>query len=444
MSSPSPRTGTRASNVIPFRPWRRGALVGALDIGHSKICCLIAQLPRHAAQPPLLLGLGEVATRPDSFLYPNYFKRALSMARARAEKMAGRAPARFVVSSSFLSPRALRRAGHVHLRGLIDDAAYAQVLRATVRRLEDETRALLHAIVLSCSVDDEASLRDPRGLRGEQLRMAMLGVSVPQFHLQRLDALLAQAHVRVRKHVAAAYASALTASAAEAEQGYLCLDVGARRTGIALFSRGAVLHVDELPLGGWHISNDIALVCDLPFAVAERAKYLFGHALGQPPGETMRYEHLLPGESGLSGGGMRGQDSKPYMIDCARLGEVIRPRVEEMLDMLKARLADAGLGTARWKHVLLCGGGAALRGLPELTRLMLRKKTRVLAAPLVAGRYALAPRHSAVVGLMHYVQQGAAAQLMPQGARLAPGWADFLNAAKWKNAFHKIGESINP
>lgn len=432
------RAASRGSNVIALRSWRRGTLMGALDIGHSKICCLIAHLPQRPGAMPHLLGFGEVATRPDSFLYPDYFKRALTMARAQAEKMAGRAPPRFVVSSSFLPPRAVRRAGHVHVRGLIDDRAYAQVLRASFRRLEDETRALLHAIVLSCTVDDEASLRDPRGLRGEQLRMAMLGVSVPHFHLQRLDALLAQAHVRVRKHVAPAYASALSASTEESEEGYLCLDMGARRTGFALFSRGAVLHLDELPLGGWHISNDIALVCDLPFAVAERAKALFGHALGQPPGETMRYEHLLPGESEA-----RAADAKSYMIDCARLGEVIRPRVEEMLDMLKARLADAGLDRARWKRVLLCGGGAHLRGLPELTRLVLRKKTRLVRTPLVAGRYALAPRHSAVLGLLHYVQQSEAAQLPPQQAR-APLWMDFLSTAKWKNAFHKMGESINP
>ncbi|MCY4504619.1 MAG: hypothetical protein OXB87_01445 [Hyphomicrobiales bacterium] len=432
----APRREARGSNVIPFGSWRRGTVVGALDIGHSKICCLIAELPRRAGQLPHLLGFGEVATRHDSFLYPDYFKRALAMARADAEKMAGRSPARFVVSSSFLSPSAVRRAGHVRLRGAVDDAAYAEVLRASFRRLEDETRALLHAVVLSCTVDNEASLRDPRGLRGEQLGMAMLGVSVPQFHLQRLDALLAQAHVRVAKYVAPAYASVLAARTQEEEDGYLCLDLGARRTGFALFSRGAMVHLDELPVGGWHISNDIALGCELPFAVAERAKWLFGHALGEPPGESMRYEHLLPGESDAAA-------TKPYMIDCARLGAVIRPRVEEMLEMLKTRLADAGLGTARWKRVLLCGGGASLRGLPELTRLVLRKKTRVLNAPLVAGRYALAPRHSAVWGLLHYVQEGEAAQLTPRTMHAA-GWMDFLNAAKWKNAFHTIGESINP
>ena len=142
--------------------------------------------------------------------------------------------------------------------------------------------------------------------------------------------------------------------AEEKELGVVLIDIGGGTTDMALFRDGAVWHTAVLPLGGDHITNDVAVGLRTPMADAESLKKRYGCALTA----------LVPAEETVDVPSVGGR--KPRQLSRQVLSEIIQPRVEEIFTLIARELTRAGFTDAATAGVVVTGGSSIMEGVPEL------------------------------------------------------------------------------
>jgi cell division protein FtsA len=180
----------------------------------------------------------------------------------------------------------------------------------------------------------------------------------------------------------------------ERELGATVIDMGGGTTTLAVFAEGQLLHTAQLPVGGMHVTNDIARMLSTSVAHAERLKALYGNVQGSPDDER----ELLPVPQ-------VGEDEHQIAkIPRSLLISVIRPRVEEIFEMVKDRLETSGLGRAGGNRVVLTGGASQLGGVRELAAQMLERHVRLGKPNAMTGLpdSATAPNFATLAGLLHF------------------------------------------
>ena len=198
--------------------------------------------------------------------------------------------------------------------------------------------------------------------------------------------------------VATPYASGLAALVDdELEMGAACIDLGGGTTTISVFADGKFVHGDAIPVGGSHVTMDMAKGLATRLDHAERLKVMHGSAL---PGSADDRDVVTIQPMGNDDGDV------PVQVPRSVMTRIIRARVEETLEMLRDRLAKSGYGSLVGKRVVLTGGASQLAGLPEAARRILGRNVRVGRPLGIAGLPAAAkgPAFSTVVGLLIYPQ----------------------------------------
>ncbi len=203
----------------------------------------------------------------------------------------------------------------------------------------------------------------------------MLVVSMKEGVYQTLAHCVERAHLQFEGAVASPYASALAALGEdEMELGSICIDMGGGSTSVAVFVGGALIHVDSLPVGGAHVTKDIAQGLSTSLSGAERIKTLHGSAIASANEDREMIEAPPRGDDPGAG---------PVTAPRSMLKGIIAPRVEETLEIIKDRLRAAGaleLGAG----VVLIGGASQLAGVREVA-------TRVFDRNVRLGRPARSP-----------------------------------------------------
>jgi len=156
----------------------------------------------------------------------------------------------------------------------------------------------------------------------------------------------------------------------------IVVDLGAGTTTMAAFLSGRLVYVDGFALGGHHVTMDIARGLNARVSDAERIKTLYGSVISG--GSDERDMITVPPLSD-------DEREQAQLISRATLVSIIKPRVEEILEMVRDRLANSPLSADRRGHVILTGGASQLTGLPDLAARILGRQVRV-ARPLgIAG-----------------------------------------------------------
>ena len=171
----------------------------------------------------------------------------------------------------------------------------------------------------------------------------------------------------------------------EKELGVVLIDIGGGTTDIALFRDGAVWHTAILPLGGDHITNDVAVGLRTPMADAEELKKRYGCALTA----------MVPAEETVDVPSVGGR--KPRQLSRQVLSEIIQPRVEEIFTLVARELTRAGFQDAATAGIVVTGGTSIMEGIPELAEAHLRPAR----APRGAGRHRRTRRRRAQPHLRH-------------------------------------------
>lgn len=398
---PSPR-------MKPLPP-RRSATYAVIDVGTSKIACLIARLTpvREAAagdwrtHRARVIGIGQrraQGVKNGIVVDMEEVERSIRQAVDAAERMCG-AQADFVIVATAGGRLASEHfAASTAIGGReVADADIHRILEVSAAQALPRGRVALHARPTGFSLDGVSGVRDPRAMIGEELGARLHVAACDQAAMRNLVLAVERGHLGVEAIVAAPYASALSVvEPDEAEMGVATIDMGAGVTSVAVFERGEMVHVDAVTLGGALVTMDIARGLDARLADAERLKIFHGSAISSASDEREAVVFENVGDQGVQSA----RTSK------AQLVRIIRPRIEETFEFLRDRLARAGFQPGPGRRVVLTGGGSQLKGVVETSRRILGGQARIGRPIGIEGlpEAAAAPAFAAAAGLLVYPQ----------------------------------------
>jgi len=377
----------------------------ALDVGSSKIACFIAKTDQTIAGPrPRAIGVGHQSSRgvrAGAIVDMDEAAEAIRAAVEQAERMAGQAVSSVTLTLSAGQPTSTRLGAEI-------DLPQREVTERDLRRLLDGAlsefavadRIVLHAIPLAWSVDDHRGIRDPRGMFGRTLGVEVHVITAATGPLRNLMTCVERCHFDLRGVVATPYASGLSALGDdEVQLGATLIDMGAGATTAAVFAEGALLHIDTVPVGGSHVTSDVARGLSTPLTAAERLKTLYGSALDSPDDDQQMIE--VPSVTGD-----RIYGSAPRSL----LNSIIRPRLEETFELIRDRLDAAGVSKTSGRRLVLTGGAAQLPGTGELAARVFGKQVRIAGPSGITGLgdAVSGPAFSAVAGVVRRETRGAA------------------------------------
>ncbi|MGZ3285003.1 MAG: cell division protein FtsA [Xanthobacteraceae bacterium] len=385
---------------------KRQRVVAALDIGTSKICCLIAKtLP----SPDWFEGKGDAVQfevlgcdhsraeglKAGMIAHLDSVEHCIRQAVDSAERMAGvtvedvhvAVTSGRIKSESFSASVALPS-------GAVREDDVMRLLAGGRQYAGRDKRTVLHALPMSYRIDDNGGISEPHGMCGERLSVDLHAVTSDEVAMRNIMLCVERCHLGVASLVAAPYASALSVvTPDEAKLGVALIDFGAGTTTLSVFADGHFVHADAIALGGNSITTDIARALGAPIEHAERLKTLHGSAFATLSDE--REIITYPCVGGMGQGSLN-------QITKAQLAVIIRPRIEEILDLMRRRLAASGLAAEVTQHLVLTGGGSQLTGLPELAANMFGRPARLGRPRAMSGLPAAAgaPDFAAAIGLL--------------------------------------------
>jgi cell division protein FtsA len=388
----------------------RSGIVTVLDIGSSKICCIIARLKPCEESQRLpgrthrmrIIGIGHQRSRgvkSGVVVDLDRAEQAIRLAVDAAERMAGVTIESLIVNLSAGRLKSETFSARINLGGHeVDHSDIRRVLAAGARQALSGDRQVVHSLPVAFSLDDERGVRDQRGMIGDVLGVDMHVLSGVAAPLRNIELAVNRCHLSVERMVATPYASGLSALVDdEAEMGAACIDLGGGTTTLAVFSEGKFVHADAIAIGGNHVTLDLAKGLSTGLDDAERLKVMHGSALpaSNDDRDIITVQPIAADEAEAS-----------LQVPRAAMTRVIRARIDETLEMIRDRLNQSGYGNNVGKRVVLTGGASQLVGLPEAARRILGRSVRIGRPLGVAGlpEAAKGPAFAAVVGLMIYPQ----------------------------------------
>ncbi len=403
-------------------PNRRSVVVSVLDVGSTKVCCIIAKLVPGDEEDLMpgrshgieVLGYGYQASagiKSGVVVDMDQAEQAIRRAVDQAERMAGVMVETLLVTVSCgrLQSEIFSATVPLGTEG-VTEADIQRVLAAGSTHTATEGRAVMHALPISYGLDGNRGIRDPRGMMGRKLGVDIQVVSAEVPPVRNLELCVERGHLQVESLVATPYAAGLsTLVEDEIELGVACIDMGGGTTTLSIFVDGQMVHLDALAVGGNHVTMDVARALSTRMQAAERLKVLHGSAL---PSAVDDRDFIQVPPVDMDG-------DLPTQIPRAMLTRVIRPRVEEILEMVRDRIVASGFAGRVGKRIVLTGGGSQLTGLSETARRILGRNVR-LGRPLgISGlpEEAKGPASSAAVGLLIYPQVAQIEQFEPRYQR---------------------------
>ena len=342
----------------------RAPVIAAVDLGASKVSCFILKSDGvHRADRTLsMAGIGYVQSRGvrgGAIVDVAEASRAIGLAVEMAEAKAGVdvQGVTIVTACGQLASHRVSAKVAIAAGRPITDIDQGRVVAAAAANLRLSRRKAIHMRPIAWSVDGQGHVVDPRGMSGRSLGLDMLVVSMKEGVYQTLANCVERAHLEFEGVVAAPYASALAAlESDEMELGSICIDMGAGSTSVAVFSGGALIHVDSIPVGGAHVTKDVAQGLTTSMNGAERIKILHGSAIATMHEDRFMFEAPPRGDDPAA---------SPVTAPASMLKGIIAPRVEETLEIIKDRLKAAGVLEPR-ANIVLIGGASQLAGMREV------------------------------------------------------------------------------
>jgi cell division protein FtsA len=379
------------------KPRPRSGVVTAIDVGSTKVCCFIARLE---GDTPRVIGIGHQISRGvrnGVIVDIDAASHSILTAVHAAEQMAGEEITEAVVniSGGFGPSRLVKAESNVNGRE-ISDGDMRRVLELGYRLREPADRAVIHSVPVGFSIDGSRGIRDPRGMYAQKLAVNMNIVTAASAGLRNLATCIGRCHLEIAALVVSPYAAGLAALVEdESELGVTVIDMGGGATTIAVFFDGNLVFTDSVPVGGVHVTNDIARGLSAPLTHAERMKTLHGSAIANAADEREMISVPQVGED---------DDGQANHVPKSLLVGIIAPRLEETLELVRDRLESSGFDKIVGRRIVLTGGACQLPGTRELAALILDKQIRVGRPLRIAGLAEATggPAFATTAGLVHF------------------------------------------
>src|ERR1700732_5318038 len=419
-------TGLDRNQTPKTRPMdqKRTALVASLDIGTSKIACMIARLKpcppndalRGRSHAVELIGYSQIQSRgvkAGAVVDLAECEQAVRQAVALSERMP-----KVRVESVLLSVSGGRLHGQLIEAaadikgGAVTAADVSRVTSTGMRHATGEGRTVLHALPVGYALDGVKGIRDPRGMVARQFGVDMNVVTSDATVAKNLMLVVERCHLNVEAMAASPYVAGLSVlTDDEADLGAAVVEMGAGSTTIATYSGGRFVHASGFAVGGHHITMDLARGLSACIADAERIKTLYGTVL--TGGSDARELMSVP-----SAGDEREREV-PQIVSRATIANIVRHRAEEIFEMVRDRLADSPFAAEPKARIVLSGGASQLTGIPELATQILGRPVRI-GRPLGFGRLpseAKSASFAVPAGLLVYPQYAHLEHVEPRHTR---------------------------
>ena len=368
-------------------------LVVGLDIGTSKIVCIVAEI--NDEDELEIIGMGPHPSRGwrrgvvvNIEATVNAIQRALEEAELMAD-----CKIRDVFTGIAGS----------HIKSFNSHGMFAikdkEISQMDVDRVVETARAVniptdqqvLHTIPQEFIVDGQEDVRDPLGMSAVRLEVKVHIVTGAVSAAQNIIKCVRRCGLEVNDLVLQPLASAMAVlTEDEKELGVCLVDIGGGTTDIAVFTNGAIRHTAVIPVAGDQVNNDIAVALRTPPKEAEDIKVQYGCALRQLADARDMIE--VPGIG----------DRPPRTLSRQTLAEFIEPRMEELYSLVQAELRRSGFEELLSSGIVITGGSAAMQGMVELGEEVFHMPVR-MGWPRYEGGLAEVmhnPRYATCMGLL--------------------------------------------
>ncbi|SDI55656.1 cell division protein FtsA [Lutimaribacter saemankumensis] len=396
-----------------MRNMRKAAMqrrvVAILDVGSSKIACLVLRFDGADRLDAEGIGpmagqagfrvIGAATTRSRGVRFGEIHamqetERAIRTALQAAQKMANIRVDHVIACFSGAEPRSYGVAGEMDLQGhVVTEQDVSRVLSSCDVPDFGPGREVLHAQPVNFALDHRSGLGDPRGQMGQRLACDMHMLTVEDAAIQNLAHCVKRCDLELAGIASSAYVSGISALVEdEQELGAACIDLGGGTTGVSIFMKKHMIYADTVRMGGDHVTGDISMGLSVPANVAERIKTFYGGVVATGRDDSEMIE---------TGGETGDWEHDRRSVSRAELIGIMRPRVEEILEEVRARLDAAGFEHLPSQQIVLTGGASQIPGLDGLASRILGQQVR-LGRPLrVHGlpQAATGPAFASAVGL---------------------------------------------
>jgi cell division protein FtsA len=358
--------------VVPCVPGKvlpRSKFVSALDIGTTKICCVVGEQTDRGLN---IVGVGEAPSeglRRGVVVNMEKTVRGITHAVEAAQRMSGQK-----VESAYVGlagthvlsqnsrgviavARSDREIGHEDVSRVIDAARAVSV---------PNDREIIHVVPRGYVVDGQEGVKDAVGMSGARLEVEAHIITGSLTAVQNVVKCVHQSGLNVEDLVVQVLASAeAVLNDNELELGVALVDIGGGTTDVALFTDGSVVLTAVLPIGATHVTNDLAIGLRTTLTEAEMLKVNYGHAIpAWIPKEEMVELHQI------------GQD-RVQVVPRRHLAEIIAPRAKEILEMVRTAVRRGGHDGFLPAGIVFTGGGCRLMGLAEAAQSQLDLPVRI-------------------------------------------------------------------
>jgi len=379
---------------------RRDLAVG-IDVGTSKVAAIVGEVRRDGTCDIIGFGVTPSAgMRKGVVVDIEGVSRAIAEAAEKAGRMAG-----VEIKSAYVSISGSHLSS-VNNRGVVAVARDDREITAEdVDRVLDAARVLnipadreiVHVVPREFVVDGYDGVKDPVGMMGVRLEVEAHVVTGAVTSIQNLLKGVARAGLQVEELVVSSLASGeAVLLPAERELGVLVLDIGGGTTDLSIFERGNPLYSAVVPIGGDHVTGDLAVGLRTPPAEAERIKLQHGRARPCPEADEDIFEVPNVGGTGT------------HQVSGALVAEIVAPRLQELFALVRREIGRSGRSGQIPAGAVLCGGCALLPGIGEMAAEELGMPVRVGTPSGLGGLADLAssPAFATTVGLLIYATRG--------------------------------------
>lgn len=401
--------------------------IAALDIGSTKVACFIAQLSADGGLR--VTGIGHQLSKGiRSGNIVDFVEAETSIVAAvhAAEQMADEPIENVVVNLAGNGIASRTLTVELNVGGeSVTQRDLSEILHEGRVTVESPETEVIHNFAVHHMLDDIKNIREPRDMVGDRLGADLHIVTAPAMMTRNITNCLAHCHLNVSDFVASPYASGLSSlEPDEMELGVTIIDMGGGVTSVAVFSEGKNIYMDVVPVGGTHVTSDMAKGLSTSIAHAERIKTLHGSAVAASSDHQAMIDVPPLGEEDNSDGS--------NLMPRSMLVGIIRPRLEEIFEMIRSKLEMAGVDSVAGRRVVLTGGASQLLGMRELAGRVLGKQIR-LGKPHAINGLADAvsgPAFASSIGMLEYARRkmleermhGPARKTLPQSLTKVTQW----------------------
>jgi cell division protein FtsA len=373
-------------------------MIVALDIGTSKVVCLVGEINVDGSID--IVGIGSHASRGlKKGVVVNIESTVSSIQRAveEAELMAGCKIHSVSVGIAGSHISSLNSHGIVAVRDReVTDYDLDRVIDAARAVAIPADQKILHILPQEYEIDSSEGIREPLGMSGVRLEAKVHLVTGSVNAAQNIEKCIRRCGLEVDHVVLEQLASSYSVlTEDEKELGVCMVDIGGGTSDISIFTGGAIRHTAVIPIAGDQVTNDIAMALRTPTQHAEDIKIKYACALAQLAQENETIQ--------VAGVG----DRPARSLSRQSLAEVVEPRYEELFNLIQSELRRSGYEELVAAGIVLTGGTSKMEGAIELAEEIFHMPVRLAAPGGVRGMEDILcnPIYATGMGLLHYARE---------------------------------------